>query len=198
MRTITLEEHFVSDAFIELAGIDLGPKMAVDMTAEAVTNLDHRRLLDMDAAGIDVPVLSHVLPTFAAITVENQKKIATRANDQVAQTISAHPDRFAAFAALPLRDPTGAVAELDRAVGELGCKGALINGREGGRFLDDPALFEVLQRAAALQVPLYLHPGLPSEAIRREYYSGYQPTSPTRLAPRPGAGTPKPDCTCYA
>ena len=124
MRTITLEEHFVSDAFIELAGIDLGPKMAVDMTAEAVTNLDHRRLLDMDAAGIDVPVLSHVLPTFAAITVENQKKIATRANDQVAQTISAHPDPFAAFAALPLGDPTGAVAELDRAVGELGCKGA--------------------------------------------------------------------------
>jgi predicted TIM-barrel fold metal-dependent hydrolase len=178
MRTITLEEHFVSQAFLELAGVDLGPQMAVDLSAATVIDLGEQRLADMDAAGIDVQVLSHVLPTFTQITVENQIAITSRANDQAAEAVAAHPDRFAAFAALPLGDAAAAVRELDRAVADLGCKGALINGRENGRFLDDPALFPILARAAALRVPLYLHPGLPTDAIRREYYSGL----PTEIA----------------
>ena len=182
MRTITLEEHYVSRAFLELAGADLGPQQAVDMSAAAVTDLGELRLNDMDAAGIDMQVLSHVLPTFDAIPVDRQVAIATRANDQAAEACAAHPERFAAFAALPMGDPPAAVRELDRAASELGFKGALINGREGGRFLDDPELLPILERAATLSVPLYLHPGLPSDSIRREYYSGLPPEVAYALA----------------
>lgn len=182
MRTITLEEHYVSGAFLELAGVDLGPQQAVDMSAAAVTDLGELRLNDMDVAGIDMQVLSHVLPTFNAIPVDRQAEIATRANDQAAEAVAAHPDRFAAFAALPMGDTPAAVHELGRAVSESGFKGALVNGREGGRFLDDPELFPILERAATLQVPLYLHPGLPSDSIRREYYSGLPPEVAYALA----------------
>lgn len=182
MRTITLEEHFVSQAFLELAGVNLGPQQAVDMSAATVTDLGERRLADMDAAGIDMQILSHVLPTFDPIPVDRQLAIATRANDQVAEAVAAHPDRFAAFAALPMGDTPAAVRELDRTVSELGFKGVLVNGREDGRFLDDPVLFPVLERAAALHVPLYLHPGLPTESIRREYYSGLPPEVAYALA----------------
>jgi uncharacterized protein len=182
MRTITLEEHYLSQAFLELAGVDLGTQQAVDMSAAAVTDLGEQRLNDMDAAGIDMQVLSHVLPTFDAIPVDRQVAIAARANDQAAAAVVANPDRFAAFAALPMGDVPAAVRELDRAVGELGFKGALVNGREGGRFLDDPELFPILERIAALNVPLYLHPGLPSEPIRREYYSDLPPEVAYALA----------------
>jgi uncharacterized protein len=41
-------------------------------------------------------------------------------NDEVAEAVSAHPDRFAGVAAVDLREPVAAVRELRRAVEELG------------------------------------------------------------------------------
>jgi uncharacterized protein len=129
----------------------------------------------MAEAGIDLQVISHVVPTVTPLPAAQQIDIARSANDQAAEAVAAHPGRFAAFAALPMGDTHAAVRELDRAVSALGFKGALINGRTEGRFLDDPSLFPVLERAAALGVPLYLHPGLPTETLRREHYSGFSP-----------------------
>jgi uncharacterized protein len=177
MRTITLEEHFVSREFLDRAGIDMGGQTRVAMTEE-ITDLAELRLKAMDESGIDVQVISHVWPTLAAVPADDQIAICTSANDQLAAAVTAHPDRFAGFAALPLADPSAAVRELDRAVGDLGFRGALINGRADAdrRFLDDPSLFPVLQRAEALGVPLYLHPGAPTETVRREYYDGFGPS----------------------
>jgi predicted TIM-barrel fold metal-dependent hydrolase len=114
MRIIALEEHFVSQAFLELARANLGSQDAVDMSATEVTDLGERRLADMDAAGIGLQVLSHVVPTFNPIAVDHQIEIAGRANDQPAIAVGAHPDRFAAFAALLMADIAAAVRELDR------------------------------------------------------------------------------------
>jgi uncharacterized protein len=75
-----------------------------------------------------------------------------------------------------MSDTEASVRELDRTVSELGFKGVLINGRTDGRFLDHPSLFPVLERVAALGVPLYLHPGLPTETLRQEHYDGFGPS----------------------
>jgi uncharacterized protein len=176
MRTITLEEHFVSKRFLEDAGYNLGGQTFLDLSHDEVTDIGPIRLKHMDEAGIDVQLISHVMPTYSTLTAEQQIDITTAANDQVAAAVSAHPDRFAAFAALPVGDTQASVRELDRAVSELGFKGALINGRADGRFLDHPSLFPVLERAAALDVPLYLHPGLPTETLRQEHYTGFGPS----------------------
>ncbi len=48
----------------------------------------------------------------------------------------------------------------------------LVNGATDGRFLDDPAFEPVLARAEALDLPIYLHPGIPVEAVRKAYYDG--------------------------
>jgi hypothetical protein len=105
MRTITLEEHFVSRRFIDLAGIDLGAERGLDLSSSEVTDLAALRLRHMDESGIDMQVISHVLPTVAAIPPSQDQDIATAANDQAAAAIAAHPGRFAAFAALPMSDP---------------------------------------------------------------------------------------------
>ena len=80
MRTITLEEHFVSRRFIDLAGIDLGAERALDLSSSEVTDLAELRLRHMDESGIDMQVISHVLPTFAAIPPSQDQDIATAAN----------------------------------------------------------------------------------------------------------------------
>jgi uncharacterized protein len=176
MRTIALEEHFVSESFLARAGHDLGGQRRLDLSNEQVTDLGDIRIKHMDEAGIDIQVISHVWPTYQSSSAEEQTGISTAANDQLAAAVTTHPDRFAAFAALPMGDPAAAVQELDRAVLGFGFRGALINGRADGRFLDHPSLFPVLERAAQLGVPLYLHPGLPTETLRREHYDGFSPT----------------------
>ena len=69
-----------------------------------------------------------------------------------------NPRRFGAFAHLALQDAKGAADELERAVTQLGMKGALINGHTNGEYLDDEKFWPMWERAEALGVPIYLHP----------------------------------------
>lgn len=161
MRTIGLEEHFVTP---ELAAYGAG---TASLAQPRVWEQASRRLLDrtgerlelMDAAGLDMQVLSLNSP---GIQAEPDPVVAVAraaaVNDLLAATVTAHPTRFAGFAALPLQDPQAAAKELERAVTQLGMKGALVNAHTRGRYLDDPGLRVVWEYAEGLDVPLYLHP----------------------------------------
>jgi uncharacterized protein len=69
-------------------------------------------------------------------------------------------------------DPEAAADELQRAVGEHGFKGALINGHSRGRYLDDKFFWPILARAETLAVPLYLHPTPPPPSTIKDLYAG--------------------------
>ena len=56
---------------------------------------------------------------------------------------------------------------------ELGFPGAVINGHSQGRYLDDPFFEPVLDRAAALNVPIYLHPTIPPAGVIESCYAGF-------------------------
>ncbi|WP_375502518.1 amidohydrolase family protein [uncultured Jatrophihabitans sp.] len=162
MRKIALEEHFVTE---ELAGYGAATATIAqpEVWREAsrrLLDLTGERLAEMDRSGVDVAVLSLNSPGIQAETrPELAARAAVRVNDFLADTIAAHPTRFAGFAALPLQDPLAASKELDRAVTELGLKGALVNAHTHGVYLDDPSLRVVWEAAERLDVPLYLHPG---------------------------------------
>ncbi|MEY9931125.1 2,3-dihydroxybenzoate decarboxylase [Catenulispora sp. GP43] len=137
------------------------PEFVADMLAR-LPDVTRWRLPEMDANGIAMQVLSLTVPGIEAD--ENAARAVANAgfvNDYLADVVRDHPDRFAAFAALPLQDPDAAVRELQRAVGELGLRGALVNDHVQGRYLDDPAFDQVWAALAELGVPLYLHPGMP-------------------------------------
>lgn len=139
------------------------------------------RLADMDGAGITMQVLSYggfpqLLPHAQAI---DQNRAA---NDRLATAAQAHPTRFAGFATLPWQAPEAAARELERAVTQLGLKGALINGRPGDTFLDDPRYAPILAAFDELKVPLYVHPGLPLPAVQAPYYGGFERELGARLA----------------
>jgi predicted TIM-barrel fold metal-dependent hydrolase len=138
-------------------------------------DVDGLRLRSMDEAGIDVQVLSVVGAGADLLPPDAGPAFARRYNDELAAIVHRHPDRFSAFAHLPLTAPEAAADELERTVRDHGFCGALINGHTGEKFLDDPRFDPVLERAAALGVPLYIHPGIPPESVRRAYYDGFDP-----------------------
>jgi predicted TIM-barrel fold metal-dependent hydrolase len=129
----------------------------------------------MDTSGVDLQVISDIGSSLAPRSGDEGVRLTRESNEQVATACTAHPDRFAGFATLPMTEPGAAVDELERAVRSLGLKGAMIFGTTNGRFLDDPAFLPVLERAAALSVPIYLHPTTPPAPVREAYYSGLDP-----------------------
>jgi 2,3-dihydroxybenzoate decarboxylase len=170
MRYIALEESFFVAELAERQPMPALPPLAfksefAERIRRRLTDFTEYRLPEMDAAGIDIQVLSLTVPGLQVdIAASLARENARFANNYLAQVISEHPDRFRGFAALPLQDPTAAADELQRAVTELGLCGALINDcvhGPGGRYLDAPEYDEVWSALESLGVPLYLHPGAP-------------------------------------
>ena len=182
---IAVEEHFAvpginnatrnSDWALRTRGLGERDLRRGSAVLAQLSDLDEDRLAAMDAASIDVQVLSHTQPGVETLETRDAVPLARQANDQLAAAIARHPDRFAGFAALPTPAPDAAAAELERAVTKLGLKGALINGRTSGRFLDDPFFWPIFECAEQLGVPIYLHPAAPTEAVWKASYEGLPP-----------------------
>jgi uncharacterized protein len=181
MRIVALEEHFNVPHIV--AGIDKaaiarrgfpGPDAAWSQTIKRneLADLGDARLADMDASGITTQVLSVAGPGADLVPGQKGIDVARAYNDALAEGCARHPDRLRGFAHLPLLSPDAAAHELDRAVKSLGFHGVLVNGSIDGRFLDDPSFEPVLACAAALDLPIYLHPGIPTQAVRAAYYDG--------------------------
>ena len=171
MQIVALEEHYLDPELkAHFKGIDETRQRDV---TERLNDVGALRLREMDEAGIDFQVLSHASPSLQKLDAETATRLARGVNDRLAETVRAHPDRFAAFAALPTPDPKAAADELERAVTRLGFKGAMVHGLTNGLFLDDPRFWPVFERAAALDVPLYLHPAAPHPAVIEAYYKDY-------------------------
>ena len=183
MRTITLEEHYATEAFMEGPGRELKaqaeaarshPQVAAgyEKLIEQLCDLGGGRISAMDAAGIDVQVLSLTFPGVEQLDAAEAVAFARETNDLLAEAVRRHPDRFAGFAALPTASPEAAAEELERTIGEYGFKGALINGHTRGRYLDDSFFWPILERAEALGVPIYLHPTPPPPSGNRGILHG--------------------------
>jgi 2,3-dihydroxybenzoate decarboxylase len=165
MKYIALEEAFSIPELERVPFGGYGPRRnqrRVEDFARKLPDFTEYRLPDMDAAGIDIQVLSLTIPGIQAdIDPAAARHDARFANDYLARVVAEHPDRFRGFAALPMQDPVAAVAELERAVRELAFCGALVNDHLQGRYLDDPRYDELWSALEELAVPLYLHPGAP-------------------------------------
>lgn len=179
MRTIALEEHFATTAFLSGPGRAMAERARVaggGRILDLLADIGDERIAAMNRAGIDMQVLSLTAPGVEQLEATEAVPLAREANDHAAEVVRRHPDRFAAFAALPTAAPEGAADELERVVREHGFVGALINGHTRGRYLDDEFFWPILERAEALQVPIYLHPTPPPRpVIEASYLGNYAP-----------------------
>jgi aminocarboxymuconate-semialdehyde decarboxylase len=188
-RTLDIHTHVLTEEMIELIRRE-APKVAPKMTAIDADSFVleiagtpyrpfprggfdiARRFADMDAAEVDMQVLSATPQSY----LYDQEPALTAAcaaiqNDQIAKLVAAHPERFLGIATLPMQAPELAAAELRRAVRGLKLRGAMIGSNVMGRNLDHPELEPLWAAASELGVPLLIHPVNVGAADRlRSYY----------------------------
>lgn len=175
--TIDIHAHFVDPHYLE----DLKRVLALDIeeTSDGKTLMRHhghtlawtrpdmfsvdQRLRDMDKKDIATRVLSVSTPNVYPWQGAEQVRMARHVNDALAALCRAHPDRFVGLASLPLHDVDASLAEIDRAVGELGMKGVTIGSNIGGPPLNDARFEPLWAKINALKLPVFEHPMFPKD-----------------------------------
>lgn len=165
---ITLEEHFFSSAIVndpvaqEKYTLQLKNLPGV---LDKLVDLDALRLHHMDAGHVSMQIISHGA---GELTAQQSRD----ANDQLAAGVKLHPERLAGFATLPVADPEESASELARCV-RMGFKGALIdNHTADGRYFDGCEYDVFWRKAEELDVPVYIHPTWPTQAMKDILYTG--------------------------
>lgn len=163
---ITLEEHFVAPSReFEYENNPFGPGFG-NVFAK-LTELDEKRIQDMDDGNVARMVISHA-PALTPANVES----CLSANETLREAVKRHPDRYSGLAILPMGDPEEAVKELERCVKVFGFLGALVGNNHDGRFYDHESFWPIFAKAEELDVPFYIHPSLPTPEALQSYYSG--------------------------
>ena len=146
--------------------------------------ISHQRVKDMDEAGMAMSILSLAGPVNCMHMEDPQAslKLAQDVNNELKKAVDAQPTRYRAFAELPFNAPDLAIQELRRCVEDLGFVGSMLSGSVGGtgKFLDAPEFDALLTEFERLDVPLFLHPGIPPKTVVDTYYDF--PANPTLSA----------------
>jgi predicted TIM-barrel fold metal-dependent hydrolase len=180
-RIVAVEEHFATRRYLEAAaeldvwaGDELemsqmrGPFLAPWMM-EKLGDLDVR-LAVMDRSGTDVALLSLNPPGVQPYEpVDAARALVESANDEMAEAVGRHPDRFAGLGAVAPQDPEHAAREIERIMGPLGLSGLMICSHTQGRYLDDPVFEPLLAAAEEHEATIYLHPRYPSAQMIAPY-----------------------------
>ncbi|MFD2416014.1 amidohydrolase family protein [Amycolatopsis pigmentata] len=176
---IAIEEHWILPELT--AALAAMPERVRDESLVFNEMGDHRQRLEdlgtdriaaMDAQGIDVSVLALAPPGTQPLPPEEALRLSRTANDVAAAAVGAHPSRFRALSTLPMSSPKDVAGELRRAA-SLGHVGTMVYGRSGEFMLDDPVYDDFFATAAELGQPVFLHPQLPSSAVRDASYRGF-------------------------
>jgi aminocarboxymuconate-semialdehyde decarboxylase len=186
--------HFIPDAYFRFVRqrsefevrVDSAPGDSVNLVCRGAlyglntTFFDpERQLLRMNALGIERSVVSLATPLVDYyVDAELAMKAARLCNDGFAQLVASDPRRFAAWAYLPMQEPSSAAAELRRCVREHGFVGGHLATNVRGTYLPDESFRPIFDTANELDVPLFLHPVDPPGRERTGEYeltvvSGY-------------------------
>lgn len=171
-RIVDFHNHFYPPAYLEAVR---SGQSVLEVTQDSEGNLvlhypgdynvvvrGHRdiefRQQVLDRFGIDLQVLTFTSPGTHGETPDRALALARLVNDSLATIVRARRDRFAALATLPLNDTAAAVEELERAVKELGFRGAMVFSNVNGTPLSDSRFWPLYEKADALGAVLYIHP----------------------------------------
>jgi 5-carboxyvanillate decarboxylase len=196
MRRITVEEHFSTKDHVDQLRLIMTDKYPVPEIAKAEQQLHaevrwlaeskhstakstllgdrllevgEQRIKEMEEDGIDMQVLSLVSPGVQVLDADAATTLARKVNDELYKIVKKYPKKFAGLATIAPQDPPKAAEELERAVKELGMRGACVNSHTQGEYLDGKKYRVIFERAERLGVPIYIHPRTPSPDMIKPY-----------------------------
>lgn len=185
---IGIEEHWATPELTEaIKGLPEGShdeSLLFNEVGDNLTRLEDigdARIETMDEQGIDMHILSLAPPATGPLAPAEAVTLSRETNDIVAEAVRRHPSRLRAMSTLPMAEPNAVAGELERAAG-LGFVGTMVYGRTGETPLDDPCYDDLFVAAAALNQPIFIHPQIPSNAVREAAYSGLDPMTDLALS----------------
>ena len=127
-----------------------------------------QRIEDMDSIGVDVQIVSTNVAFYKyGQEVATTVAIANDCNNEVHQMTMDYPERLSGLATLPMQDVPSAIAELERAVTQLGFKGAMIGDHVNGATFDDPKFLPFWKAAEQMGAAILIHQALPTTVTPR-------------------------------
>ena len=176
MTVIDVHTHMLSRDYLDLLARHGGPKYELKPTragqdsvfmwgapfmtlTEGMWNYD-LRIKDMDAAGVDIAIVSLTCPNAYFGNEQITLKAAQMVNDSMAAQQRARPDRIRWFASLPWQYPDLALEELERARAN-GAVGVMVIANIDGQDVTDPLFVPVWAAIDAAALPVLVHPTAP-------------------------------------
>ena len=187
MTLIAIEEHWIlPDLTAALQGMAQGRDESLAFNEmgdnqERLEDLGAGRIATMDAQGIDISIIALTPPGTQPLPPKDALRLSRAANDVAAAAVSNNPSRFRCLSTLPMSAPREVAAELERATG-IGHVGTMVYGRSGDLLLDDLVYDDFFSAASQLGQPVFIHPQLPSPAVRDASYRGFDPMTDLALA----------------
>ena len=132
-------------------GVSPGFPQVTDWTVE-------QSLQQMDQNKISKAILSISTPGIWFGDPAAARDTAKECNDYAKELVSRYPTRFGFFAAIPLPDRTGSLAEVERALDEMHADGVGLLTSYDGRYLGDPMFAEVLAELNRRKSLVFVHP----------------------------------------
>lgn len=139
---------------LEKTGKQEDPADATRKRADPATRIAMMDTMGQDAQVVSIPAHMDMYWTEPEFSV----RFATHVNDVMAEYCAQYPDRLYFWAHAALNQPAAAVAEIERAVRQLGAVGVSCGGSNfGGLEFDSEELYPVWEKVCALNVPLFVH-----------------------------------------
>ncbi|KOV61245.1 amidohydrolase family protein [Streptomyces sp. MMG1121] len=186
MPLIAVEEHWVMpDITSALRAVPHRDESLVfneiGDNQERLEDLAVGRIAAMDAQGIDVSILALTPPGVQPLPPKEALALSRAANDVATAAVARNAARFRSLSTLPMSSPKDVAGELVRAA-DTGHVGAMVYGRSGDLLLDDLVYDDFFTAASELGQPVFIHPQLPSTAVRAASYRGFDPMTDLALA----------------
>ena len=173
VKTVDVHAHCAVPEALALMGLKIGgPALRPDLDTATQVAV---RLKAMDEQGIDMEALS-INPNWYKAERDLAKQMCSLQNQRLAETCAAHPDRFVAYATVPLQHPDLAAELLEEGVKKYNLRGAAIGGSVNGEEISDPKFHPFWAKAEQLGVLVFIHPqatGATTEMEKRFKGNGY-------------------------